>query len=254
MKASMSKLFLPLLAAGLLCSGPTLADDAKPLTKADVEAIVKQVIAENPELLIDSVSNYQKKRLSEDSAKASKNIVERKAELLDSEAPSIGNPNGDVTIVEFFDYHCGYCKQFLPVVTQVVSEDPKLRMVFKEFPILAPDSSIAAKAALAVYSIDKTKYLAYHTALMKMTGSFNAENLADKAESLGIDKAAFKKSLADPRWDKELSQNRELAEALYITGTPALTVGDELVPGVIPVAELKKKIAAVREKAGEQKK
>lgn len=249
MKAHLPKLFLSILTAGLLFSQAPLADD-KALTKSDVEAIVKQVIKDNPEILIESVQGYQKKKAGEDLEKASKAIVDRKAELTqDSVSPSVGNPKGDVTIIEFFDYHCGYCKQFLPVVSQLVSEDPKLRVVFKEFPILSEDSNLAAKAALAVNSIDKSKYLAYHTALMKSTGQFSQDTLTDKAVAIGIDREAFRKALASPEIDKELSKNRELASALYITGTPAIVIGEDLIPGVIPLNDLKKRVEAARAKA-----
>lgn len=253
MKSCLTKLFCSILAAGALCSAASLAED-KPLTKSDVEAIVKQVITDNPELLIDSVQNYQKKRVVEETEKGAKAIVERKTDILnDPDSPSIGNPKGDVTIVEFFDYHCGYCKQFLPVVTQLTNEDSKLRIVFKEFPILTEDSSLAARAALAVYSIDKSKYLAYHTLLMKSSTAFTEETLTEKAVSLGVDKEAFRQSFADPRWVHELAKNKELASALYITGTPAIIVGDELIPGVIPMKALQQKIAAVRDGKKSQK-
>ncbi len=248
MKYSFSALLLSAFIAGMICFNTADAAEDKPLSKADVEAIIKQVINDNPELIIGSVQNYQRKKEADNVSKASKAIVERQADLInDSGSPSVGSPNANVTIVEFFDYHCGYCKQFLPTVTQLLGEDKNLRLVFKEFPILSEDSDLAAKAALAVNSIDKTKYLAFHTALMKMSTTFTNENLTAKAKEIGIGETDFKKAMASPDLDKQLTKNRELAYALNIHGTPAIIVGKELVPGVIPVNDLKARIAAIRE-------
>lgn len=244
-----------MLAAGLLYySNIAIAQDkaaaeTKPLTKAEVEAIVKQYIIDNPGLIIASVENYQKKKMAEDAEKASKNVIALEGDLQnDSFSPSIGNPKGDVTIVEFFDYHCGYCKQFLPTITNEITKDPELKVVFKEFPILSEDSVLASRASLAVNSIDKTKYLPFHMALMKMSKAFTEENLTEKAKEVGISAAALKKAMENPEIDKELAKNADLAHALSVHGTPALVVGTEVVPGVIPADALEAKIAAARSK------
>ncbi len=247
MRHSLFALFLSVISALLVCSSTASAAD-QPLTKADVEAIVKQVITDNPELILSSVESYQRKKMAEDTSKASQTILSKKAEMEDDpNSPFVGDPKGDVTLVEFFDYHCGYCKQFLPTVAELASEDKHLKIVFKEFPILAPDSDLAARASLAVYSIDRTKYLAYHTLLMRMSTTFTEDNLMEKAKTVGIGEAAFRKAYNNPDLSKELDKTRELAYSLNIHGTPAIVLGNELIPGVVSINELREKIAALRE-------
>lgn len=254
MKRYLSSTILSVLATSLLFASITAnaqesAASNKPLTNADVEAIVKKVIDENPDLIIESVQKYQLKKQEEQVSHASENIVKLKSQIEDDpNSPVAGNLHGDVTMVEFFDYHCGYCKQFLPTVTEVLKDDHNLKVVFKEFPILAPDSALAAKASLAVYHANKAKYVAYHTALMHMSGVFTMENLTDKAVEVGISKSAFEKAMKNPDLDKEIDANRVLAGAIGVRGTPGIIVGTELIPGVIPMDELKAKIADARKK------
>ena len=228
-----------------LCATADAQDKA--LTKADVEAIVKKTIEENPELIMNSVRDYQMKQQAATLSKAAKNIVAMKGDLQNNpNSPFAGNPNGDVTIVEFFDYHCHYCKQFYPTVAKLIDDDKNLRVVFKEFPILSEDSALAAKAALAVYSIDKGKYFAYHTALMKSSGAFTMDMLQDKAKEVGIDPDAFKKAMDNADLTKEIDHNKELAQSIGINGTPAIIVGNDLIPGAIEYDALKAKIASAR--------
>jgi protein-disulfide isomerase len=257
MKRYLSSTILSVLATSLLCASVATAQEsaeAKPLSKTDVEAIVKQVINNNPELIMGSLQKYQMKKQAEEASETEANIGKMQDKLVgEKNTPSIGNPKGDVTVVEFFDYHCGYCKQFLPTITQLMADDHNLRLVFKEFPILSPDSALAAKAALAVNKIDKTKYLAFHTSLMKMSGTFTTENLTNKATEAGISKEAFEKTMKDPELDKEIEANRELANSLNIHGTPAIIVGNQFIPGVVPLSELKVQIAEARAEAKKKK-
>lgn len=249
MKNRTGKLILSAFTSGMLLFSASAFTAETPMTKADIEALVKQVIRDNPELILETVNDYQKKKQSDMSAKAAKNIVAMQEQLKnDPLSPSVGNPAGDVTLVEFFDYHCGYCKQFLPTIIGLVNEDTKLRLVFKEFPILSEDSRLAAKAALTVNKIDKNKYLTYHTALMKMSTGFTMENLTAKAEEIGVNGDAFKKEMADPALDTEIAKTKELAYALDISGTPAIVIGTDIAPGAMPLGELKARIAAARAK------
>lgn len=252
MKNSPGKLIISAFTAGILListSAYSAPAANKPLGKSDIEEIVKQTIKDNPALILESVNDYQKKKQAELSSKASQNIISMQDQLKnDPNSPAIGNPTGDVTIIEFFDYHCGYCKQFLPTVTKLLDDDNKLRLVFKEFPILSEDSELAAKAALAVNKIDKNKYMTFHTALMKMSTSFTMETLTATAKEIGIDADTFKKTLSDPSIETELTKNKELAYSLDIHGTPAIIIGTDVVPGAISINELKAKIAATRAK------
>ncbi|HEU5048389.1 MAG TPA: DsbA family protein [Rickettsiales bacterium] len=248
MHTSLAKFALSALASGalLLSSTASLAQE-KSLSKAEVEAIVKQVIRDNPEMILQSVTDYQKKKQAEAAADVTKNLPALKGQLQeDPLSPFVGNPKGDVTVVEFFDYHCGYCKRFLPVIAQLLESDKKVKMVFKEFPILSDDSTLAAKAALAVNKIDKSKYLAFHSSLMEMTTAFTMENLTQKAQELGIDPAVLKKTMESPDIEKEIAQTRELALNLDIHGTPALVIGTHIIPGVVPLSDLQSTIDSVR--------
>ncbi|MEI7669262.1 MAG: DsbA family protein, partial [Pseudomonadota bacterium] len=140
------------------------------------------------------------------------------------------------------NYHCGYCKKFFQEVSQLIAEDKNVKIVFREFPILSEDSRLASKAALAVNSIDKNKYLAFHTALMNFRGEFTIESLISQAKELGIDEATFKKAFENPEIDKQIESNRELAKSLDISGTPAIIIDNEIAPGAIPYSQLKEKV------------
>lgn len=249
MHTSLAKLALTALASGalLLSTATTCFAQDNPLSKAQVEEIVKQVIRDNPELILQAVTDFQKKKQMEAAADASKNIGAMQDQLLkDPLSPSIGNPKGDVTIVEFFDYHCGYCKHFLPILSDLLEKDKNVRLVFKEFPILSDDSTLAAKAALAVNQIDKEKYLEFHKKLMGTSTAFTMENLMQTAQSVGITPAAFKKAMESADLDKEIALTREVALGLDIHGTPALVVGQHIIPGVISLTDLESTIDSVR--------
>ena len=215
---------------------------------AEIEAIVKKVIKENPELILKSVQEYQIKKQEEELSKAKENIIAMQSDIKNNpNSPALGNPKGDVTLVEFFDYHCGHCKNLLNPITKILDSDKNVKVVFKELPIFGGENSaLAARAALAVNAVDKTKYFPYHTALMKMTGSFTNDNLTEKAVEIGIDEKEFKKAFASPEVAEEVEHNIELAHSLNIMGTPAIIIGDELIPGEIPLDAIKAKINEAR--------
>lgn len=158
-----------------------------------------------------------------------------------------GNPDGDVTIVEFFDYRCGYCKQTFPEVMKAVEADGNIRLVLKEFPILGADSFLAAQAAIA--SIEQGKYLEFHTALMSSRGGLTMERIRSIATDVGLD---LEKLEADMKMDAVravVEKNYALAKQLGISGTPAFVIGDEFIPGVISSEQMQALIAAARESA-----
>ena len=250
MKSKFNILFAGIAASAMLFSIVSSAQAAT-ADNAEIEVIVKKVIKENPELILKSVQDYQIKKQAEELSKAKENIVAMQGDIKNNpNSPTLGNPKGDVTVVEFFDYHCGHCKNLLNPITKLLDTDKNLKVVFKELPIFGGENSVlAAKAALAVNSVDKTKYFAYHVALMKMTGSFTNDNLTEKAKEIGVDEEEFKKAFADPEIAKEVDHNIELAHLLNINGTPGLIIGDELIPGEIPLDVFKTKIAEVRKQA-----
>ncbi|EHK54604.1 DSBA oxidoreductase [Mesorhizobium alhagi CCNWXJ12-2] len=176
-------------------------------------------------------------------------IPERRDALFnDPAAPTAGNPEGDVALVAFFDYNCLQCREAVSILQQAVKDDPKLKLVFKEYPILGPDSKFAAAAALA--SRKQGKYEAFHLALMASRGRLRESSIFTIAGQVGLDVEQLKRDMEDPAIADALARNRALAIGLYITGTPALVVGDEVIPGVVDVATLQRSIAKARKPKG----
>ena len=160
------------------------------------------------------------------------------------EGTIIGNPKGDVTVVEFFDYNCGYCKSMVPAITEILDQDDNLRMVMKEFPILGTGSLVAAQAALAAR--EQGKYAEMHMALISHKGALNRESVESVAKSIGLDVVKLVEDMKNPNINDILSSNMALAQDLGIEGTPALIVGDTLVPGAIGKDRLLNLIADAR--------
>ncbi len=152
-----------------------------------------------------------------------------------------GNPKGEVTLVEFFDYRCGFCKRAAPAVTQLQKEDSRVRIVYKDFPILGEPSEMAAKAALA--SQAQGKHQAFHEALLGSKTEITKEELLRVAAQVGLDPNRLEADMANPEWQKVIDRNRALAKELGINGTPGFIVGTQLVPGALDVNGLKDLIA-----------
>ena len=215
--------------------------------RRDVENLIRDYLLNNPEVILESVRAYQAKRevQAEQSARAA--LAANRGQLDgDPMTPQAGNPKGDVTIVEFFDYNCGYCKRMIPALQELLATDKQVRYVFKEYPILRPDSETAARAALAVWKLAPDKYLPFHVALMSGRGELSEERIFKAAEPLGIDRAKLRATMDDPAVRDALRRNHELAQILNINGTPAFIVGDQLQPGAVDVAGLREMIAKAR--------
>lgn len=224
-----------------------LAQSTAPLAKADVQAIIKETLINDPEIIMLALEKLRQQK-AEDAKKEGKAAIEKnKADLFsDATSPSIGAANADVTVVEFYDYHCGYCKTFLAELTKLVAADKKLRVVFKDFPILSEDSVTAARASIAAYNINKAKYLDYHTALMSEKGKFDETRLLEIAKRVGIDADKLKAEMAKPEITAKLDKNRMLAEQLGIRGTPGLVIGNEVLGGAASLAEMQEYVAKAR--------
>jgi protein-disulfide isomerase len=182
------------------------------------------------------------KREAEEKARQKEAIANRQQDLLqDPSSPVSGNPNGDVTLVEFFDYRCGFCKRAAGAVTQLQKEDPRVRVVYKDFPILGEPSELAAKAALA--SKAQGKHQAFHEALLASKSEMNKDEVLRIASDVGLDANRLEADMANPEWQTVIDRNRALAKDLGISGTPGFIVGTELVPGALDVKGLKDLIA-----------
>lgn len=239
---------LLVLSLGATSPAISAADDTlSGKQRQEIEKIIHQYIMDNPKVILDAVARLQ---AQEEAAKEeqAKVALTSSREILnnDPDSPVGGNPNGDVTIVEFFDYRCGYCKKVHPSVKKIIKADKNVRFVYKEFPILGPQSVTATKAALAVSRVDAEKYQAYHDILMTARGSLTKSQVLKLAAEAGIDANAVAKEMDSPEIEKIIRKNYDLAQSLNINGTPAFVIGNELIPGAVDYATLKNLIAKAR--------
>jgi len=228
---------------------PAQAAEFSSAQRQEIEGIIRDYLTKNPDVMLDVLQAAQDKIKSDSREKATAALGSRRQELVnDPDTPVGGNPKGDVTLVEFFDYRCPYCKQVEPALEALLAQDKKLRFAYKEFPVLGPDSVTAARAALAAHK--QGKYDAMHRALMALKGQMNEDAVMQVAASAGLDVARLKQDMAAPQIDATLRKNMQLADALEIHGTPGFVIGDEIVPGAISLDALKQLIENARHKEG----
>ena len=243
-------LLLPLLA---LIALPAAAQqqNAAPFTpeqKAAIEKLVRDVLISNPEILVDAMRALEAKQQTQAAEAGRAAIAANAKELLnDGHSFVAGNPKGDVTIVEFFDYRCGYCKQVHPSLQALLKEDGKIRLVLKELPVLGPESIAASRAAVAALEQDKGgKYYAFHNAMMGHRGQLSEAEIFRIAEQAGLDIKKLKADMALPKVEQALRSNLALADKLGIQGTPGFVIGNELVPGAIPLETMRQLVKQAR--------
>jgi protein-disulfide isomerase len=210
-----------------------------------IEAIIHDYLMQNPDVLIEALRAAEDKANSDADAKAVQVLKDRRHEVLDDPATPVGgNPQGDVTIVEFFDYRCPYCKQAQPALQALLDQDHELRFVYKEMPVLGAPSVTAARAALAARL--QGKYESFHAAMMGTKGQITDEVVYQVAGSVGLDIDRLKRDMASPEIDQALKANLALANALDIRGTPGFIIGEHIVPGAIDLDALKNLVADAR--------
>ncbi|SFO68243.1 Protein-disulfide isomerase [Mesorhizobium sp. NFR06] len=206
---------------------------------------IHDYILAHPEVLMEALQRLEERQREADVAAVRAVLSQRAADIFrDGQSPVGGNPQGDVTMVEFFDYNCPYCRQVAPTIEQAMAEDPKLRIVYKEFPILGPDSVFAAKAALA--AARQGKYLEFHKALYGSRTRVTEAAVLKIASETGIDVPRMQNDMQRPEIQALIERNTELAQALRITGTPGFVVGDQIFPGATDLATMKKLIEQAR--------
>ncbi len=233
---------------GLFCivaaAAPTAAQfDAK--EKRSIENIVREYILENPEIIAEAIGRLRERdRIARDQSQRRALATSAARIYKNPLTPEHGNPNGDVVVVEFFDYQCGYCKRVFPTFMKVLNSDKNLRVLWKELPILGPVSRYAARAAMA--SAKQGKYFEYHVAMMGLSGRLTEKRVLSTARSVGLDMERLAKDMAAPEIEKYLDETQALATALGINGTPAFLFGDKLVPGAIDEERMRALIAAAR--------
>jgi protein-disulfide isomerase len=212
--------------------------------RSAMESVIRDYLLKNPVIIREAMQRLQVQEEAAKQAAAALALKTHQNELLhDASSPVGGNPAGDVTIVEFFDYNCGYCKRVAPTVKALLRSDPNVRIVYKEFAILGPPSVLAAKAALAAQR--QGKYVPFHEALMS-AGRATDSTIAKLARNLGMDYAKLVKDMGDPEIGKTLQRTYRLASLLGINGTPAFVIGDQIVPGAIGADALARMVRAER--------
>ncbi len=237
-------LVLALFAAG----APARADDAPPLSDKQQEAVRKLVhdyLMEHPEAVMEALQAYREKERLAEEQQAKKALTARADELNhDPNSIVFGNPEGDVTVVEFFDYHCPYCKAMVDSVTDIVNKDGKVRLVMKELPILGPDSVYAARAAIAARK--QHLYTEFHKALMHLKGPLNESTVMQTAAAVGLNVDKLKQDMDDKEVDTIISANMDLARAIKVDGTPGWVVGDKEMSGAMSPQAFKQLIDDAR--------
>ncbi len=237
------------LAVFVLGASPAAAagDALSPGQKRAVEEVVREYLRRNPEILLEAIGAARAKRDAERQATVQRTLVSLRRELEDDPtSPVGGNPRGNVTIVEFFDYQCGYCKRVFSSVQKLLKSDGNIRYVYKEFPILGPQSVVAARAALAAWKLDRDRYVSFHTALMQSKGRLSERKILSIAAESGLDVERLRAAMADPGIDTVLARNSELARALDINGTPGFVIGDQVVLGAVDLETLTALISEAR--------
>lgn len=243
--------FIPLAAGACLAFGaatPLLAEEFSGKQKVEIEKVVHDYIISNPEVIRDAIDELGKRQKVAEAATREKAVSEHGDKIINSPNQAVvGNPNGDVTLVEFFDYNCGYCKQSLQSVAKLIEADPKLRVVLKDFPILGPDSVETAQIATAArMQLDSQKFWDFHRKLLTTRGHIGKQQALAAAKEVGADMARLEKDMASAETKDALKEVVTLADELRFDGTPAWVIGKEAIVGGVPYAQLKAKVDNMR--------
>ena len=243
---------LSILAAGILLSASAAAPSpapqrtpaaapasSQPMTRAQVEKIVREYLVAHPEILIEMTNALQRKQEAEGTQARQKAIAQiGMRALIDPRVAFVTGPaNAKVTVVEFFDYRCGYCKASLPAMKALVARGD-VRVALIEYPILTADSLVAAQAAVASRRQSGPKYLAFHFALMSATGDLPRERILDIARAVGLDIARLQRDMQDPAVHASVKASQEIAQRLHLDGTPSFVINNKVMVGQLSAEEL----------------
>lgn len=209
---------------------------------------VRAYLLAHPEVIVEAAQLYQQKQQAAQAQVTKQTLAAKSDEILrDPAAPVGGNEAGDVTLVEFFDYNCKYCRSVAPTIAEVLAADAGLRLIYKEFPILGDGSTGAARVALAAARQNQGKYQELHEALMRTSGSVTEATALKTAAAVGLDVDRLRRDMADPAIAAAIARNQALAAELGINGTPGFVIGQEIVPGAVDRGTLEGLVAKARE-------
>ena len=245
------RLLVPALLAVALCGAPIAvsAESFSDAQRGDIETIVRNYLIAHPEVLEEAMNELSKRQAASEQKKHEASIAQNADTIFNSpRGVVLGNKDGDVTFVEFFDYNCGYCKRAMADMLDLMKADPKLKVVLKEFPVLSQGSVEAAQVAVAVRMQDSTgkKYLDFHQKLLGGRGAADKAHALAAAKEAGLDMAKLEKDLGSPEVKATLEENLKLAESLGMNGTPSYVIGKQIVIGAVGVDSLKEKISNAR--------
>jgi protein-disulfide isomerase len=246
---------LRLLASALIAlafvgaTGPASAESFSDAQRTDIEAIIKNYLVSHPEVLEEAMTELSKRQAAAETEKHEASIAQNSDAIFNSPRQVVlGNKDGDVTFVEFFDYNCGYCKRAMADMLELMKADPKLKVVLKEFPVLSQGSVEAAQVAVAVRMQDPAgkKYLDFHQKLLGGRGAADKARALAAAKEAGLDMAKLEKDLGSPEVKATLEENLKLADSLGMNGTPSYVIGKQVVIGAVGVDALREKISTAR--------
>ena len=226
---------------------PAAADEFTPAQKQELGEFIKEYLVSHPEVLRDAIVALDKRDKEVAEAARQKAVTDRAGPLFSSPfQANVGNPNGGATLVEFFDYNCHYCKGALPDVAKLIKDDPNLKVVLKDFPVLGPGSVEAARVASAARNqLPGERFWTFHSKLLSMKGPVGKAEALEVAKDIGLDMARLAKDTQNPEVNTGLQDTMSMADALQINGTPSFVVGQEVVVGAVGYDQLKDKIDAV---------
>lgn len=228
---------------------PSSADEFSAGQRGEVERIVREYLIAHPEVVQEAMAELEKRQTAAEAEKHKVAVKQYSQALFSSPRQVVlGNPDGNVTFVEFFDYNCGYCKRAMDDMLTLLKDDPKLKVVLKEFPVLGPGSVEAAQVAVAVRMQDKTgkKYLEFHQKLLGGRGQADKARALAVAKEIGLDMARLDKDIGSPEVKATLQESFKLAEALGLNGTPSYVIGENVVVGAVGIDALREKVNTSR--------
>jgi protein-disulfide isomerase len=226
-----------LATALLLRPGPGPAEQLSAGQSKAVEALIRDYLRDHPEVVSDALKTMVKQQRDSEAERLKLNIRALAKDLKDDPDSPVANPDGDVTVVEFFDYECPYCKGLAPKLHELIDGDTKVRFVFKDYPVLGPISLFASRAALA--SRKQDKYIPFHFAMMAVKGQMTEDFVLVAAKDAGLDIERLQQDMAAPEIADILDRNRRLAKGLNIEGTPNFVIGETLIPGAVDISYIK---------------
>ena len=235
------------LVAGFATASPARAQMSA-AQRTEIEGVIKDYLMKNPEVIREVLVEMERKQKADEESARTKAVTDLAPTLFNSSRQAVmGNPNGKITLVEFFDYNCGYCKKALDDVAKLVKAEPELRLVIKDFPVLGPGSVEAAEIATALRNQMKgDKYWQYHTKLMMTRGQIGKAQALAVAKELGADMDKLAKDAASPETRASLQEVMMIADKLQLTGTPTFVLADEVIVGAVGHDELRNKIGNLR--------